>query len=371
MKSEKALAKRVSSIIRWFVELNFPTLIILLFMSAFLVMNSLFRKKINKTFWLSLIITVIEMLAYCAELREVQYGNSPNLTIFYCAVGYAIRPVIIFLFLKLSLRNNNRGALFNFALHIPMMLNAIAAFSAFFTDIVYTYNSANEFVRGPLGYCTHIVCIFYMILLLLFTVTGFCKRDYSEGLIILLIVTVNIIAMGTESFIGMYGTSRTAYALSIVFYYLFFSVESFKRDPLTNALNRHCFYTDSEKHKEDLSAVISIDLNDLKKTNDTGGHAKGDEFICTTVNIIERTIPKGCILYRTGGDEFMILCIKTEQSAVKKMLEDIRLEMGKTPYTCAMGAAYTDGEDFDSVCAKADAEMYKDKQKYKAQRNNA
>ena len=68
----------------------------------------------------------------------------------------------------------------------------------------------------------------------------------------MLIVTVNIIAMCMESFGGMYGTNRTAYSLSIVFYYLFFCVESFKCDPLTKALNRHCFYIDSEKHKEEI-----------------------------------------------------------------------------------------------------------------------
>lgn len=352
--------------VRWFIELNFPTLIILVFMSVFLISNSIFQKNINRTFGLSLIMTIVEMLSYSAELWAAGHGGSASLCIFFCAVGYSVRPMIVYLFVKLSLRHNQTNRSSHFLLLLPMYLNILAAFSAFFTDIVYTYNSSNEFVRGPLGYFTHIVSIIYMLLLLLLTIRRFCSRDYSEGLIIFLIVTVNIIAMITESIMSMYGTGRTAFALSIVFYYLFFSVESFKRDPLTNALNRRCFYIDSEKHKEELTAVISIDLNDLKKINDTGGHAKGDEAICTTVNTIDKAVPRGCTLYRTGGDEFMILCIKKEQSDVEKMLADIRSEMKKTPYTCALGAAYIDGEDFDSVCAKADAEMYRDKQKYKA-----
>ncbi|MGN0638469.1 MAG: GGDEF domain-containing protein [Huintestinicola sp.] len=352
--------------IRWFVELNFPTLIILVFMSVFLMINSIFRRKINKTFGLSLIVTVTEMLAYSAELWIAENGGSTSLCIFFCAMGYAVRPIIIYLFVKLSIRNDNTSALFRRLILVPMFLNTLAAFSAFFTDIVYTYNSSNEFVRGPLGYFTHLVCIFYMILLMLLTIRRFCRRDYSEGLIIFLIVTVNIIAMYTESFIGMYGTGRSAYALSIVFYYLFFSVESFKRDPLTNALNRRCFYIDSEKHREELTAVVSIDLNDLKKINDTMGHAKGDEAICTAVNSIDKAVPKGCTLYRTGGDEFMILCIRKEKSDVERLLSDIRAELKKTPYTCAIGAAYTNGEELDSVCARADAEMYRDKQIYKS-----
>ncbi|MGN1037209.1 MAG: GGDEF domain-containing protein [Ruminococcus sp.] len=351
--------------IRWFVELNFPTLIILVFMSVFLMINSIFQKKIKRTFGLSLIITVIEMITYCAEIIAVEKGSSPNLCIFFCALGYSVRPVIIYIFVKLSLRNDNTSRKFKFLILVPMIINAMAAFSAFFTDIVYTYNDKNEFVRGSLGYITHFVCIIYMLLLLMLTVSRFCHRDYSEGLIIFLIVTVNILAMFMESFLGMYGSSRNAYSLSIVFYYMFFSVESFKRDPLTNALNRHCFYIDSEKYKDVITAVVSIDLNNLKKINDTYGHAKGDEAICAIVNVIDKVVPKGCLLYRTGGDEFMILCIRIRQKSVEKLLENIRTEIGQTPYTCAMGVAYANGENFDSLCARADAEMYKNKQKYK------
>ena len=360
----------MSGILRWFVELNFPTLIVLMFMSIFLALNSIFHKRINKIFSLSLIVSVIERVAYSAELWEVGHGGSPGVCIFFCALGYTARPVIVYLYIKLAVRNKKIRPIPNILLHLPLVINAAAAFSAYFTDIVYTYDTANNFIRGPLGYTTHIIGIFYMLLLLILTVKRFCKRDYSEGLIILLIVTVNIIAMCMESFGGMYGTNRTAYILSIVFYYMFFSTESFKRDPLTNTLNRHCFYIDSEKHKEDLSAVISIDLNNLKKINDTGGHAKGDEAICTIVSVIEKTLPKGCLLYRTGGDEFMILCVKKDKKDIERIVKKIRSGMVKTPFTCAIGTAIASGEDFDSICAKADAAMYIDKKKYKMSRGD-
>lgn len=351
---------------QWLFESNFTVLIILVFMSVFLMINSIFSKKINSTFGLSILLTAVDVAISCAEKWTAGYDCPPTVCIFFCAMGYTVRPIIVYLFLKLSLRNYDTNRQTRLLMITPMLLNVFAVFSAFFTDIVYTYNSSNEFVRGPLGYFTHVISLIYMIALMVLTVKRFCSRDYSEGLTIFLILTINIVAMIAESVVGIYGTTRTAYALSIVFYYLFFSVESFKRDPLTNALNRRCFYIDSEKHKEELTAVVSIDLNDLKRINDTGGHAKGDEAIRTVVNTIDKVIPKGCILYRTGGDEFMILCIKKEHSTVEKLLSDIRSEMKKTPYTCALGTAYTSGEDFDSVCAKADAEMYKDKQLYKA-----
>ena len=359
-------AKRVNIMIKWFIEMNFPTLIILVYMSVFLMINSIFPKKINTVFGQSLALTVIEMAAYCAELWTAGLESPTTLRVFFSAVGYSVRPIIVYLFVMLLLRDKDISKKTRFLFLLPLPLNMLAAFSAFFTDIVYSYDPSNNFVRGPLGFFTHIVCIIYLIAMMVLTVKKFCNKDYSEGLLIFLIVFVNVIAMLMESFAGMHGVIRNAYSLSIVLYFSFFCVESFKRDPLTGALNRRCLYIDSEKHKSDLTAVVSIDLNDLKKINDIQGHAKGDEAICAVVNPIDKNVPKGCTLYRTGGDEFMILCIRTEQPTVEKMLDDIRSEMKNTPYTCALGAAYITTEDFDRVCARADAEMYKDKQKYKS-----
>lgn len=352
--------------LRWFIEMNFSALIVIISMTVFLTTNSILRKDVNRTFGLSLVLTTVEMIVYCAELWLADHGGPAKLCILYCALGYVIRPIIIYLFVKLSLHIDRKKHTEHFLILLPILLNVLASFSAFFTDIVYTYNSESVFIRGPLGYFAHAVCITYLAILLILTIKRFCSRDYSEGIIIFLVVSINVIAMMIESLTELYGTGRTAYSLSIVFYYLFFCVESFKRDSLTGALNRRCFYIDSEKHKAELTAVVSIDMNGLKKINDIQGHAKGDEAICATVNAIDKVVPKGCSLYRMGGDEFMILCTKTEREAVKKMIEQIRAEMEKTPFTCAVGAAYINGDDFDGVCAQADAEMYKDKQKYKA-----
>lgn len=351
--------------IKWFIEMNFPTLVIILYMSAFLMLNSIFPKKINAVFAQSLVLTVIETIAYCTELWTASLDKPTDLRIFLSAVGYSVRPMIGYLFVMLLLRDKKISDLSKALIILPLPLNMLVAFSAFFTDIAYSYDSANKFVRGPLGFSAHIVSVIYLVIMMVLTIKKFCNKDYSEGLLVFLIVIVNIMAMLMESFAGMHGVIRNAYTLSIVLYSSFFCVESFKRDPLTGARNRRCLYIDSEKYGSELTAVVSVDLNDLKKINDTEGHAKGDEAICAVVNTIDNAIPKGCTLYRTGGDEFMILCLRTEKNTVEKMLEDIRSEMKNTTYTCALGAAYTTSEDFDKVCAQADAEMYRDKQKYK------
>lgn len=109
-------------------------------------------------------------------------------------------------------------------------------------------------------------------------------------------------------------------------------------------------------------AVASIDLNNLKKINDTEGHAAGDKAICTVVCCIRKQLINGCTLYRTGGDEFMLLCAKQSRESIECVLQKIR----KTPYSCAIGIAYYEvGDDFETVCAEADAMMYKNKRAMK------
>ena len=69
------------------------------------------------------------------------------------------------------------------------------------------------------------------------------------------------------------------------------------------------------------------------------GHAAGDKAIVTTAECIQKRLVKGCYLYRTGGDEFIVLCTKYASSMdqLQIMISQIYAEMEKTPYRCAIG----------------------------------
>jgi diguanylate cyclase (GGDEF)-like protein len=54
-------------------------------------------------------------------------------------------------------------------------------------------------------------------------------------------------------------------------------------------------------------AFISVDLDGLKFINDHYGHEEGDRAICVISRTIQRMAPRGTIMARTGGDEFLIL----------------------------------------------------------------
>lgn len=105
-----------------------------------------------------------------------------------------------------------------------------------------------------------------------------------------------VISTAMESVWGYDGVINTTGAVALVFYYLYLNTQQFKRDPMTNALNRRCFYLDAEKNMAGLSAVMSIDLNNLKQLNDGYGHAKGDEAIGMAYNECQEDFDKLCSL---------------------------------------------------------------------------
>ena len=82
-------------------------------------------------------------------------------------------------------------------------------------------------------------------------------------------------------------------------------------DELTHLYNRRSYDDDiavyREKGLDDDSILLSADGNGLKITNDTKGHAAGDELIKGAADCLHVSIGKNGKVYRTGGDEFIAI----------------------------------------------------------------
>ena len=56
-----------------------------------------------------------------------------------------------------------------------------------------------------------------------------------------------------------------------------------------------------------------LDLNNLKHTNDTLGHEEGDKLIVDFADILRNTIGSSGVLFRWGGDEFVVFVRNVNQ----------------------------------------------------------
>ena len=147
-------------------------------------------------------------------------------------------------------------------------------------------------------------------------------------------------------------------------------------DPLTGLSNRRGFLTTGRQllhvfeREGKTAAVIFVDLNDLKKTNDSLGHDVGDQMIIECAQVLRETFRQADLIARLGGDEFAILAGSVDPSHQSTLIERLEVNLKRAspgrPYqlVCALGMAFfVPGrpDDLESLLKEADGHMYADK----------
>lgn len=138
-------------------------------------------------------------------------------------------------------------------------------------------------------------------------------------------------------------------------------------DSMTGLRNKKAF-------KEDIELLncgcyfISIDANELKRTNDTLGHVYGDKLLTGIAENIKKIF--GDYSYRTGGDEFYVILSDVTEDVVISKIKNLKdslsshSESGMT-FSVSSGYAYSENkDDRQNSIEEADRQMYKDKQEY-------
>ncbi|MBO0768251.1 MAG: diguanylate cyclase [Solirubrobacterales bacterium] len=101
------------------------------------------------------------------------------------------------------------------------------------------------------------------------------------------------------------------------------------RDPLTGLLNRRAFETLLDKHLGEVQmtdgrgALLSIDIDHLKRVNDTFGHGAGDEVIKTVARVLEAHVRSSDAVTRLAGDEFAVLLRAADADGARQVGEQV------------------------------------------------
>ncbi|MHB8088286.1 MAG: GGDEF domain-containing protein, partial [Anaerolineaceae bacterium] len=150
------------------------------------------------------------------------------------------------------------------------------------------------------------------------------------------------------------------------------------RDSMTGLYNRNFFEVEFKRFEQSRDFPISIimaDIDGLKYTNDTKGHAAGDELLRQGANALSSVMRTGDIVARIGGDEFAVLLPRTDSEMVKTIMERIRDKIGeyniKQPdlrLNISLGCSTTELFDLMKTLKLADQNMYVDKIRHKASR---
>lgn len=149
-------------------------------------------------------------------------------------------------------------------------------------------------------------------------------------------------------------------------------------DDLTGAYNRrHAMYSLREWFARSLRygthfSLIYFDLNGLKQINDSYGHQAGDLLLRAVVNACKRLLRESDLLFRMGGDEFMVLCPDTDKRGAficaDRMQDAVKaVTIVDQTVSFAYGISHSSEgyKDMEDMLHSADASMYEMKLKMK------
>ncbi|GLZ86000.1 GGDEF domain-containing protein [Metapseudomonas resinovorans] len=152
------------------------------------------------------------------------------------------------------------------------------------------------------------------------------------------------------------------------------AVQSALRDPLTDTGNRIAMEQTLQR-EVDLArrnllplSVLMLDIDHFKRINDEHGHGTGDEVLKAVANTLKSRLRNVDMVFRFGGEEFLVLLSGTCRDAAAMVGE--RLRMGILELQCLVQGHALDlsislgcatllpAESVDSLLRRADNALY-------------
>ena len=325
------------------------------------------EKTIKRMYVLIIGVYLLSLVVFvefnCTAQVEYRTLRSILMAIRYSATPFIISQIIYTLVKKQTLY-----------IFIPSIILTVIDFVSIFTGIVLRIDENNTFSRGPLGYLPFIVAGAYCAALVYFLF----KRCNMKLMEIVPIAFLSLALLSDLIFPFVFGSDFSkifcsTIATALFVYYVFEILQQTKKDSLTGLLNRHAYNADICKNPEEITALISIDMNGLKVINDTQGHAAGDEALVTLALCFRRALKSRQFGYRIGGDEFVILCRKARQDEMMDLIRRIETNVSETKYHCSVGYSYSpDGKKpVDDMLKESDMMMYAMKERFYKERGKA
>ena len=303
------------------------------------------------------LLSIVVFIEFGFAMRE---GNNVLRSVLM-AIRYSATPVIISQITYTLVKKQTRY------IFIPAIILTAIDFISIFTGIVFKVSEDNTFSRGALGYLPFIVAGLYCVLLVYLLIRR-CNKKWME---IVPIVFLSLSLFSQLVFPFVFGSDFSKIFCStlgtaLFIYYVFEILQQTKKDSLTGLLNRHAYNADLVKNPEEITALLTIDMNGLKVLNDTFGHSAGDEALETLALCFSRALKSRQFGYRIGGDEFVILCRRTSEEEMQKLVKRIEHNVGETKYHCAIGCSYSEvGEKtVEEKLHESDIMMYAMKKRY-------
>ena len=158
--------------------------------------------------------------------------------------------------------------------------------------------------------------------------------------------------------------------------------QNYRQDALTGIGNRRELDNVLRKYSNAIVitggfCIISVDMDDLKKINDSYGHLEGDAALCQVAKVLKEVAGDKGSASRIGGDEFVV-CVRTnQQEEAEQYVQNIKQRVdefnasGVKPWYLHVSVGYAFCRNMNSILLaieQADKNMYEAKRIWKSRR---
>ncbi len=344
-----------------------PGFLCCLFLFIFIFSNHTFQEKTVKKFYAAMVCELILLICSCMQSYYVTHtGNVYLKSIIYNGATIFKIGTVAYV-VAISCRDK---PIITKIIYGLLALNDFVIVLNIFTNIVFSFDSQHTFIRGPLFFIPYTIAAILTVIFFWNGIKMFHINPWESVLCVSIftLCTISYCISLKPKFILLLPSS---FVVSITVYFLYLNIQLYRRDTLTNLLNRRSFFTDAKKFYHSQITILSMDVNNLKAINEEFGHKKGDEALICIVKSMQNNFSKLGTIYRLGGDEFAALFINKKREDIERSLENFRKELKSTTYTVACGLSeYLPGNDFEQIFSASDENMYLNKLKQKEQKVN-
>lgn len=347
------------------LQAYYAPIILLMIFSLVLVMDQLLTQREKNLFFMELGVVGLMLLSTWVDrcISGITVGEWWRLRFFTSAMQFAVAPLSPMILLWIYRRNNSIRM--GWLECLPAIITALLSMSSFWTGLVLRVEPGNVYSRGPLFLLPFLASTIYAV----FIMHAVSQREapgrrleatflLCAGAAIAGACTLEIV------FVIRYMIWSTT-AVMMLTYYLLITMLKVLFDSQTGVYSRLAYTKRLESIRDGQPITLAmIDMNELKKINDSYGHKAGDKAIVSLSRTLLSLSLRGEKLYRYGGDEFIIVADRWCGKELEERLKGIVYNCGSVngiTLSAAYGVIEYRGGDLHKVTDEMDRLMYKNK----------
>ncbi|EPR11731.1 GGDEF domain-containing protein [Ruminiclostridium papyrosolvens] len=344
-------------------------LLFLIYANCVLEKRSVIRRLYLSAVLLNLFLTLSNLLLKIL----LESGTIPLMLLrILRGINFIVSPILAYTFLLFVCNyfanpfriKKQAGLVFN----LLFFANTITAIIVFKTDMFINKLGTGAYI---LPFSISLILLSYSIFVI------FKRRKLLLKVEYIYIMSVSLMIVAVTAFQLI--LNKTGYiwcfnSLILILMFVIIQQGELYKDSLTGARNRQalqkCLDCYEKRNLSRLSAVM-IDLDYFKSINDLYGHSEGDFALKAFVKMLQRVYLNSGIVFRTGGDEFLVLIDNRSEPQIHDLMKKVSGVVekfnagGNKPYSIkysyAFGTYKRTDKGVNQFLHEIDLQMYNNK----------